>query len=67
MLMTLYTDLDKIPSHLRLSCNMNDILFQVDKCSGDTANYFKGSGEDYTEYKRSFHPTERLLPKLRSE
>lgn len=65
MLLALYTDLDKIPPHLRISCKMDDILYQVDKCSADTANYFKGSGEDYTEYKGTFHPTERLLPKIR--
>jgi hypothetical protein len=60
-----HADLDKIPSQFRVSCNMNDILYQVDKCANDTANYYKGCGDQYKDYKKTFHPTDRSLPKIR--
>ena len=58
-------DLEKIPSHLRVSCKISDLLRQVDKEYSFTANYFKGSGNEYADWKERFRPGKRYLPPIR--
>jgi hypothetical protein len=57
----LKTDLEIIPSHLRVSCKMSDLLRQVDKEYSFMANYFKGSGDDYADWKEGYRPGKRYL------
>jgi hypothetical protein len=47
----LKNDLEIIPSHLRVSCKISDLLCQVDKEYSFTANYFKGSDDNYADWK----------------
>jgi hypothetical protein len=58
-------DLESIPSHLRVSCKISDLLRQVDKEYSFTANYFKGSGNEYADWKERFRPGKRYLPPIR--
>jgi len=53
-------DLEKIPSHLRVSCKISDLLRQVNKEYSFTASYFKGNGNEYADWKERFH-----LPPIR--
>jgi hypothetical protein len=55
-------DLESIPLHLRASCKLGDLLRQVDKEYSFTANYFKGSGDEYSDWKERFRPGKRYLP-----
>ena len=57
-------DLELIPSHLCVSCKISNLLRQVDKEYSFTANYFKGSGEDYADWKKRFCPSKRYLPPI---
>jgi hypothetical protein len=57
-------DLESIPSHLRVSCKIGDLLRQVDKEYSFTANYFKGSGDAYSDWKERFCPGKRYLPPI---
>ncbi len=47
-------NLELIPSHLRVSCKISNPLQQVDKEYSFTANYFKGSGNEYADWKECF-------------
>ena len=58
-------DLELIPPHLRVSCKISDLLRQIDKEYSFTANYFKGSGDDYADWKERFRPGKRYLPPIR--
>jgi hypothetical protein len=58
-------DSESIPSHLRVSCKISDLLRQVDKEYSFTANYFKGSGNEYADWKERFHSGKRYLPLIR--
>ena len=58
-------DLESIPLHLRVSCKLGDLLRQVDKEYSFTANYFKGSGDAYSDWKERFRPGKRYLPPIR--
>ncbi len=58
-------DLELIPHHLRVSCKISDLLRQVDKEYSLTANYFKGSGDDYADWKARFCPGKQYLPPIR--
>ena len=58
-------DLESIPSHLRVSCKIGDLLRQVDKEYSFTANYVKGSGDAYSDLKERFRPDKRYLPPIR--
>ena len=42
-------NLELIPSHLHVSCKISNLLHQVDKEYSFTANYFKGSGNEYAD------------------
>ena len=57
-------DLESIPLHLRVSCKLADLLPQVDKEYFFTANYFKGSGDAYSDWKERFRPGKRYLPPI---
>jgi hypothetical protein len=61
----LKNDLEIIPSHLRVSCKISDLLCQVDKEYSFTANYFKGSSDDYADWKEQYCPGKRYLPPIR--
>jgi len=41
------------------------LLCQVDKEYSFTANYFKGSGNEYADWKERFRPSKRYLPPVR--
>ncbi len=58
-------DLGVIPSHLRVFCKISNLLRQVDKEYSFTANYFKGSGNEYADWRERFHPGKRYLPPIR--
>jgi len=60
----LKNDLEIIPSHLRVSCKISDLLCQVDKEYSFTANYFKGSGDDYADWKEQYRPGKKYLPPI---
>jgi hypothetical protein len=60
----LKNDLEIIPSHLWVSCKISDLLCQVDKEYSFAANYFKGSGEDYADWKEGYCPGKRYLPPI---
>jgi hypothetical protein len=57
-------DLESIPSHLRVSCKISDLLCQVNKEYSFTASYFKGSGDDYADWKERFCPGKYYLPPI---
>jgi hypothetical protein len=57
-------DFESIPLYLRISCKIGDLLCQVDKEYSFTANYFKGSGNEYADWKKHFHPGKRYLPPI---
>jgi hypothetical protein len=57
-------DLESIPSHLRVSCKIGDLLCQVDKEFSFTANCFKGSSDAYSDWKERFCPGKRYLPPI---
>jgi hypothetical protein len=61
----LQLDLESIPLHLRVSCKISDLLCQVDKEYSFTANYFKGNGNKYADWKERFRPGKRYLPPIR--
>jgi hypothetical protein len=50
---------------LRVSCKISDLLRQVNKEYSFTANYFKGSGDDYADWKERFCPGKQYLPPIR--
>ncbi len=50
---------------MRVSCKISDLLRQIDKEYSFTANYFKGSGDDYADWKERFRPGKRYLPPIR--
>ncbi len=58
-------DLESIPSHLRVSCKISNLLCQVDKEYSFTANYFKGNGNEYADWKERLCPGKRYLPPIR--
>lgn len=58
-------DLELIPSHLRVACRLSELLLQVDKEYSFTANYAKGSGDDYYDWKVRYRPGKRYLPIIR--
>jgi hypothetical protein len=58
-------DLESITSYLHVSCEIGDLLCQVDKEYSFTANYFKGSGDAYSDRKERFCPGKRYLPSIR--
>ena len=49
-------DLELIPSHLRVACRLCELLLQVDKEYSFTANYAKGSGDDFYDWKVCYCP-----------
>jgi hypothetical protein len=53
----LKNDLEIIPSHLQVSCKISDLLCQVVKQYSFTANYFKGSSDDYADCKEGYPPS----------
>jgi hypothetical protein len=57
-------DLESIPSHLRVSCKIGGLFHQVDKEYSFTANYFKGSGDAYSDWKERFCSGKRYLPSI---
>jgi hypothetical protein len=58
-------NLELIPSHLRVSCKISDLLRQVDKEYSFIANYFEGNGNEYADWKEHFRPGKRYLPPIR--
>ena len=58
-------DLESIPLHLCVSCKLGDLLRQVDKEYSFTTNYFKGSGDAYSDWKERFRPGKRYMPPIR--
>jgi hypothetical protein len=48
-----------------VSCKISNLLHQVDKEYSFTANYFKGSGNEYADWKERFRPGKRYLPPIR--
>jgi hypothetical protein len=48
-----------------MSCKISDLLRQVDKEYNFTANYFKGSGNEYADWKERFRPGKIYLPSIR--
>ena len=58
-------DLELVPSHLRVSRKISDLLCQVDKEYSFTANYFKGSGNEYADWKEHCRPGARDSPPIR--
>ncbi len=58
-------DLESIPSHLCVSCKISDLLCQVDKEYSFITNYFKGSSNEYADWKERFRPGKRYLPPIR--
>jgi hypothetical protein len=48
-----------------VSCKISNLLRQVDKGYSFTANYFKGNGNKYADWKECFHPGKRYLPPIR--
>ena len=58
-------DLELIPFQYRVACSLSELLIQVDKEYNFTANYPKGSGEAYHDWKQRFRPGKRYLPIIR--
>ncbi len=58
-------DLEEIPSFLRVAKSLGELLRQVDKEYSFTANYPKGSGADYADWKERYRPGKRYLPPIR--
>jgi len=48
-----------------VSCKISDLLRHVDKEYSFTANYFKGNGNEYADWKERFRPGKRYLPPIR--
>jgi hypothetical protein len=61
----LKNDLEIIPSHLRVPCKISDLLRQVDKEYSFMAKYFKGSGDNYADWKEQYCLGKRYLPPIR--
>ena len=57
-------DLELIPLHLHVSCKISDLLCQVDTEYSFTANYFKGSGDNYADWKERVRPGKLYLPPI---
>jgi len=57
-------DLKLIPSHSHISCKISDLRCQVDKEYSFTANFFKGSGDNYADWKERYRPGKRYLPPI---
>ena len=53
-------------SHLIcIACHLSELLLQDDKEYSFTANYAKGSGDDYYDWKVRYRPGKRYLPIIR--
>ncbi len=57
-------DFEEIPSQLRVAKDIGELLRQVDKEYSFTANYAKGSGADYADWKEQYRPGRRYLPPI---
>ena len=58
-------DLELIPSHLRVTCRLSELLIQVDKEYNFSANYPKGHGDAFHDWLKKYHPGKRFLPTIR--
>ena len=61
----LKADLGLIPSHLRVSCRLSELLIQADKEWNFTSNYAKGHGDQREDYMKRYHPGRYRLPIIR--
>eukprot|EP00956_Cyclotella_meneghiniana_P028916 scaffold68656_cov61-Cyclotella_meneghiniana.AAC.1 len=61
----LKADLGLIPSHLRVSCRLSELLIQADKEWNFTSNYAKGHGDQRENYMKRYHPGRYRLPIIR--
>jgi hypothetical protein len=58
-------DMDGIPSQFRVAKTIAELLFQVDKEYNLTANYAKGHGSAFQDWKERYRPGKRYLPPTR--
>lgn len=61
----LKADLAIIPTHLRVSCRLSEILIQCDKEYNFSANYPKGHGDEFHDWLKRYHPDKHRLPIIR--
>jgi hypothetical protein len=58
-------DMEQIPHQYRVAKTIADLLYQVDKEYSLTANYAKGHGSVYQDWKERFRPGKRYLAPTR--
>ncbi len=59
-------DLKELPDIYRINLSIEDFFRCMEKEFGDNANYAKGHGAEFKQWKKEFHPDAYLFPLARA-
>ena len=59
-------DLKELPDIYRINLSIEDFFRCMEKEFGDNANYAKGHGAEFKQWKKEFHPNAYLFPLARA-